>query len=232
MRARSGLVRGGAEPEAAKPRSLRRPRTRALCELQPRLGDPPAGAGDARRVEPRRASRARRRRARRGAGRIGPNGFWASSQHGDRIEVDLIEYVKGRTSEYRDAKCVALEMEFPTGEFRTRVIEGRIEQLLDKLLDNAVDFSDGTPVRIQMKVGESEARIRVENLGPPLPAGPAAEQLFAPMRSGRKRTRERRLGLGLYVARVIAEHHGGSIRAWNADGNRVVFEVTIRRADA
>ena len=60
----------------------------------------------------------------------------------------------------------------------------------------------------------------------------AAEQLFAPMRSGRKRSRERHLGLGLYVARVIAEHHGGGIRAWNTDENRVVFEVTIRRAAA
>ena len=89
----------------------------------------------------------------------------------------------------------------------------------------------GSPVKIAVEVGDSEARIRVENTGPPLPEGPAAEQLFAPMRSGRKRTRERHLGLGLYVARVIAEHHGGSIRAWNADASRVVFEVTIRRAE-
>jgi K+-sensing histidine kinase KdpD len=47
------------------------------------------------------------------------------------------------------------------------------------------------------------------------------------MWSGRKRTTERHLGLGLYVARVIAEHHGGSIRGWNADGDHVIFEVTI-----
>ena len=55
----------------------------------------------------------------------------------------------------------------------------------------------------------------------------SAEQLFAPMWSGRKRTTERHLGLGLYVARVIAEHHGGAIRAWNTDDDHVIFEVTI-----
>ena len=87
-------------------------------------------------------------------------------------------------------------------------------------------------MKLALARDDGAARIRVENRGAPLPEGPAVEQLFAPMRSGRKRTHERHLGLGLYVARVIAEHHGGGIRGWNADGDRVVFEVTLHGADA
>ncbi len=68
----------------------------------------------------------------------------------------------------------------------------------------------------------------MENRGSQLPEGWVAEQLFAPMWSGRKPTAERHLGLGLYIARVIAERHGGSIRAWNEDDVRVVFEATLR----
>jgi signal transduction histidine kinase len=105
------------------------------------------------------------------------------------------------------------------------VIERRIEQLLEKLLDNAVDFSDDEPVRLAMEWGDGAARIRVENSGSQLPEGPAAEQIFTPMHSGRKRTAQRHLGLGLYVARVIAQQHGGDIRAWNASESRVAFEA-------
>ena len=152
-------------------------------------------------------------------------------EKGERVELDLVGLVRETACAYRDANHAALEIDLPDQSFRTVVIERRIEQLLEKLLDNAVDFSDENPVRISVECAEDEARILVENTGSQLPEGPAAEQLFAPMRSDRKRTSERHLGLGLYVARVIAEQHGGSIRAWNADGGRVVFEVTIRRAD-
>jgi K+-sensing histidine kinase KdpD len=50
------------------------------------------------------------------------------------------------------------------------------------------------------------------------------------MSSWRKRTSERHLGLGLYVARIIAEQHGGRIRAWNTDAGCVVFEVSLRQS--
>ena len=130
----------------------------------------------------------------------------------------------------RDAHPGPLEVDLPAGPFHTRVIERRIEQLLDKLLDNAADFSDGSPVKLRMECEDGEATIRVENRGSQLPEGLAVEQLFAPMASGRKRTAERHLGLGLYVARVIAERHAGGIRAWNEAGQRVVFEVRLRSA--
>ena len=148
-------------------------------------------------------------------------------ERGERVEVELIEHLQQYASAYRDLNRVDLEIELPERSFHSVVIEGRIEQLLDKLLDNACDFSDGEPVKLVLETSEAVARIRVENTGPPLPEGPAAEQLFAPMRSGRKRTRERHLGLGLFVARVIAEHHAGELRAWNEAGGRVAFEFTL-----
>ncbi len=108
-----------------------------------------------------------------------------------------------------------------------------MEQLLDKLLDNAVEFSAGAAVRVAVSADPARglARIRVENQGPPLPEGPAAEKLFEPLWSQRKRTSERHLGMGLYVARVIAERHGGTIHARNEPPDRVVVEVILRCAE-
>jgi signal transduction histidine kinase len=43
---------------------------------------------------------------------------------------------------------------------------------------------------------------------------------------------EPHLGLGLYVARLITEFHGGSIEASNLDsGQGVMFRVRLPRAD-
>jgi two-component system sensor histidine kinase ChvG len=149
---------------------------------------------------------------------------------GERVELDLVALVREVAGAYRDLKGARIEFDGPDREFRTTVIERRVDQLLDKLLDNAVDFSDENPVRVRVACDRDALQIRVENTGSQLPIGPAGDGLFAPMRSGRKRSAERHLGLGLYVARLIAVQHGGGIRAWNEGRNRVVFEVTIRGA--
>jgi two-component system, OmpR family, sensor histidine kinase ChvG len=149
---------------------------------------------------------------------------------GERCQVDLVAFLGDYLLAYGDANHAPIQVELPTGRFLATVIEGRVEQLLDKLLDNAVEFAEEGPVRVALVCSDGLARIRVENTGPPLPEGPGAGQLFEPMWSARKRTSERHLGMGLYVARIIARHLGGEIRAWNAEGRRVVFEVVLREA--
>jgi nitrogen-specific signal transduction histidine kinase len=56
-------------------------------------------------------------------------------------------------------------------------------------------------------------------------------QLFDSMVSVRADGSDKHLGLGLYVARLIAEGHGGRITAENADGG-VRFSLVLPVADA
>jgi nitrogen-specific signal transduction histidine kinase len=56
-------------------------------------------------------------------------------------------------------------------------------------------------------------------------------QLFDSMVSVRTGGDGKHLGLGLYVAKLIAEGHGGRIAADNADGG-VRFSVVLPVADA
>jgi signal transduction histidine kinase len=51
------------------------------------------------------------------------------------------------------------------------------------------------------------------------------------MVSVRSGDNSRHLGLGLYIARLIAEGHGGSIDAGNVDGG-VVFTILLPRQDS
>ena len=103
-------------------------------------------------------------------------------------------------------------------------------QMLDKLVENAVDFAaTGTVIRISLG---SDAVLRVENQGPALPDA-IGDSLFESMVSvrGEHSTGVPHLGLGLYIARLIAEFHGGGLRAENLPGGGgVAFKATLSRA--
>ncbi len=110
-------------------------------------------------------------------------------------------------------------------------------QLLDKLVANAADFSRaGEPVRVSLALSGDRAEISVENAGPPLPDAMRGK-LFESMVSVRgdrgrdAKSAEPHLGLGLYVARLIAEFHGGAISARNlASGGGVAVTASFRLA--
>jgi two-component system sensor histidine kinase ChvG len=73
----------------------------------------------------------------------------------------------------------------------------------------------------------AEGTLTVSNHGPRLPEA-MKDKLFESMvsvRSG-KSAAEPHLGLGLYIVRLIAEYHGGSVEALDReDGSGVVIRV-------
>ena len=111
-----------------------------------------------------------------------------------------------------------------------RVSDFRVEQMLDKIIDNAIDFHrSNSPIKVQLDTYRNYLQITVANRGPILPDD-AQESLFDSMVSHRGSSAQNRLhfGLGLYVVRVIAEHHGGNVRAMNlADGSGVAIMVQL-----
>lgn len=92
-------------------------------------------------------------------------------------------------------------------------------QMLDKFVSNAVDFSsDDKPITIEMQCRSGEPQIHVSNHGPVLPAG-MANELFNSMVSIRKERRKQgpHLGLGLFIARLIADYHQAHLSAHNLE---------------
>jgi two-component system sensor histidine kinase ChvG len=96
--------------------------------------------------------------------------------------------------------------------------------LLDKLMKNAVDFSaSNEPLRVRLAIDGATAALPIENRGPALHEE-IRGQLFDSMITLRDPHAGAgpHLDLALFVARLIAEFHGGSIRADNVtDGVRV-----------
>lgn len=108
------------------------------------------------------------------------------------------------------------------------VSDFRIEQLLDKIIDNAIDFSRAdSPIRVQLDVFGDQLQITVANRGPVLPSA-VEKSVFDSMVSHRGQQNRLHFGLGLYVVRIIAEYHGGFVRALNlADGSGVAVMVQL-----
>lgn len=95
----------------------------------------------------------------------------------------------------------------------------RVEQLLDKLVDNAVAFSpEGSEILLELRVSDDRVRLSVSNEGPLIPDD-MHERVFDSMVSTRGSVAVDRphLGIGLYVVRLILEHMGGRVAARNRD---------------
>lgn len=153
----------------------------------------------------------------------------------DKETFDLAKVVTGCVEGYRSAYPQAgwqLDIEGKP-PIECHGIPDALAQLLDKLTQNAVDFATpGTPIIIKLRVEQGVRTLAVENSGPLLPAE-SHGALFGSMVSSRIQSGSSQihLGLGLYVVRLIAEFHGGTVSASNlADGSGVRVEVRLPAA--
>jgi signal transduction histidine kinase len=152
----------------------------------------------------------------------------------DAEDFDMRALVAGCAESYRAlAEPRELKIELPAALMPLHGAPDLIAQALDKLFDNACSFAprDGWIVVSLAPRGEG-ATIRLANAGPPLPAM-LQDRLFDSLVSLRERGarggKTPHLGLGLYVVRLVAELHHGSVRARNlagGEGVEFILELT------
>ena len=152
----------------------------------------------------------------------------------DKDEVvvfDLSSVIQGCMEGYEQAfPNQAFELILENRDVRVTGIPELLAQMLDKLIDNAEQFSENDqPIVVRLSEEQDSAVLRISNSGPPLPET-MSEKLFDPMISVRdaSASEDSHLGLGLYVARLIAEFHGGSINLKNREDRQgAVVTVTV-----
>ncbi|WP_437803833.1 sensor histidine kinase [Sorangium sp. So ce693] len=105
----------------------------------------------------------------------------------------------------------------------------RVDQIVSKLLANALKFGAGKPVEISIGEEGGTARLAVRDHG--IGIDPARQaQIFERFERAVSNRHYGGLGLGLYISRRIAEAHGGSIRVESALGAGATFIVELPRA--
>jgi two-component system, OmpR family, sensor histidine kinase ChvG len=147
----------------------------------------------------------------------------------DRVDFDLVPVLESAVAAYRGAfpeRHFALA--HPGVPVRLSGAPDLMVQLLDKLIDNAVDFSpQGATISVRLRLEGGMAVLEVDNPGPPLPA--QGVSLFESLWQSRTdRDSRPHFGLGLYIVRLIAEFHGGRPQAANLeDGSGVRISVRL-----
>lgn len=106
----------------------------------------------------------------------------------------------------------------------------KLERILDNIVSNGMRYTpEGGTITLQAHVGGGHVRFTICDSGPGF-SGKDLAHLFNKFYRGdeARSTRDGHAGLGLYLARKMAEMHGGTIRAYNAPGGGACVDVVLK----
>ncbi len=152
----------------------------------------------------------------------------------EHTRLDLVPLLREVCAAYRGVyPGHRLVLHCPPGPAHILGAADLLVQALDKLVDNAASFAPaGSDILISLTPRDQSWALAVSNTGPPLPADMLG-RLFSAMVSLRRRTAAEsvHLGLGLYIVKLVADYHHGSVRADNRDdGTGAVFTLVLPAA--
>jgi signal transduction histidine kinase len=147
--------------------------------------------------------------------------------------VSLAEKIAERFKPQAASHQVDLQLEHTSPDLPVCVDPMRVEQILNNLLSNALRYTpQGGRIVVGMRSLGKSAQLSVHDGGPGIPVE-ALPHLFERFyRGDRARSRsEGGSGLGLTIARQLAEAHGGTLAAANhpQGGAEFVLELPVHR---
>jgi len=150
----------------------------------------------------------------------------------DRQPVDLAQLIRRNATLNRvlaARKEIAVELELAPGLPPVPLDAGKLEQVLNNLISNAIKFSHPrSTVRVSLTSAAGFATVAVRDQGQGIPAADVSK-LFKPFSktSVRSTTGEPGTGLGLAIARRMIEGHGGRIWVASEPGHGSTFSFTL-----
>jgi PAS domain S-box-containing protein len=142
-------------------------------------------------------------------------------------ETDLKKLVADVVDRYRGSSTgKRIHLEIPDLECRAMVDPDQVERCLENLLSNAFQHSPpGSRVEVSLDAVDDCARIAVKDRGTGIDPS-HLPRIFDRFYRGDNRY-SRGLGLGLYVVRLVAEAHGGSVSVQSEPGKGSAFTLVL-----
>ena len=148
----------------------------------------------------------------------------------EKVNFDLRKVLHCAVEGYREGfRGVRIELEAPLDACYLHGAPDLIVQMLDKLVENAVDFCVPTgAIFIHLRRAGAHYEMTVANDGPLIPNS-VLTRLFDSLFEHRQGREDKpHFGLGLYIVRLVAEFHSGkAIAANRTDGAGAVFTIEL-----
>ena len=146
-------------------------------------------------------------------------------------EVDLSDVLEGEALQFESVafeRGVKLESQVEPG-IKLRGNEQRLRRLAGTLIDNACKYvDDGGAVNVSLSRSGKQAKLAVRNTGAPISPEDLPHVFDRFYRADKARTGGAGgHGLGLAIARAIAEEHGGTLTVSSTQAEGTVFTATL-----
>jgi signal transduction histidine kinase len=164
---------------------------------------------------------------------------------------DLIEFVRMDTGEWRgllkstnisaflqrSAKAFSIDAELLRHEFKFHstlspgisvpMDERLAQRMLENIVNNAIRYTpDGSVISLDVDIADKAVRLRVSDNGPGIDSADLPH-IFEMFYRGSSSRREQGMGLGLAVAKWVADCHGWPISVSSEKGQGVCFTIVI-----
>ncbi|MDB5796484.1 MAG: sensor histidine kinase [Paucimonas sp.] len=148
-----------------------------------------------------------------------------------RKQADVAEIFSSSAEEVKIAHPdVTISVLESPGDCMMAVDPVRLRQAISNVLNNAVQHGDRSrEIKLSMMRQADSVEFHIRNYGAPIPEE-RISTMFDPFYSisdGRSDEKRTHLGLGLYIARSVAQAHGGDLRAAPAIEEGALFVMTI-----
>jgi signal transduction histidine kinase len=141
--------------------------------------------------------------------------------------VDVMEDVREKARAFAEAKSQRLELEHPA----TATINGdrsSVRRLLWTLVDNAIKYTpEQGRIELRLDTTELEARIMIRDDGIGISQDMLPRVFDRFFRADPSRARVPGAGLGLAIAKWIADVHQATISVQSAEGRGTTFHVVF-----
>lgn len=157
--------------------------------------------------------------------------FVKVEQHGYVLErknidiVDLINYACYNFSETAKDRNIKLKFNHPQDHIVLAADEKALMKIINNLIHNAVKYAESY-INISISIDGDNVSVNFRNDGPAIPAG-RRKEIFKPFIqfSNERASYSQSFGIGLPLAKTLAELHGGSLTL--ADGSETNFILKL-----
>jgi two-component system sensor histidine kinase MtrB len=140
----------------------------------------------------------------------------------------LVERAVDRLRSVAERAGVTVEVDVPADPVVAEVDVRRVERILRNLIGNAIEHSEGKPVKVRLAAREGAVAVTVRDHGVGLKPGDEKLVFNRFWRADPSRARQTGgTGLGLSISVEDARLHGGWLEAWGAPGQGAQFRLTV-----